>query len=232
MKFSEMPYARPDLDAVKQQFADLRTRLESAKSYAEAREIFLEEETLNKHIDTAAQLASVRNSIDTRDKFYDEEMNFWNEAIPQLQECQNAWSQAMLASPFRKEFEAEYGSLMFVNAEIADKAFSPAILDEMAQENKLTTEYGKLIASAQIPFEGGVYTLSQLSPFKNDPDDAAAWPPGRPRARGTRSMRPSLTASMTSSSTCATRWAKSLAMRVTPPWATTAWAATATRRLT
>lgn len=178
MKFSEMPYARPDLDAVKQQFADLRTRLESAKSYAEAREIFLEEETLNKHVDTAAQLASVRNSIDTRDKFYDEEMNFWNEATPQLQECQNAWSQAMLASPFRKEFEAEYGSLMFVNAEIADKAFSPAILDEMAQENKLTTEYGKLIASAQIPFEGGVYTLSQLSPFKNDPDDArrlAAW---------------------------------------------------------
>lgn len=82
MKFSEMPYARPDLDAVKQQFADLRTRLESAKSYAEAREIFLEEETLNKHVDTAAQLASVRNSIDTRDKFYDEEMNFWNEAIP------------------------------------------------------------------------------------------------------------------------------------------------------
>ena len=28
MKFSEMPYARPDLDAVKQQFADLRTRLD------------------------------------------------------------------------------------------------------------------------------------------------------------------------------------------------------------
>ena len=105
-------------------------------------------------------------------------MNFWNEATPQLQECQNAWSRAMLDSPFRADFTAEYGDLMFVNAEIADKAFSPDILDEMAQENKLTTEYGKLIASAQIPFEGGVYTLSQLSPFKNDPDDArrlAAW---------------------------------------------------------
>lgn len=182
MKFSEMPYARPDLDAVKQQFADLRTRLENAKSYAEAREIFLEEETLNKHVDTAAQLASVRNSIDTRNKFYDEEMNFWNEAIPQMQECQNAWSQAMLASPFRKEFEAEYGSLMFVNAEIADKAFSPAILDEMAQENKLTTEYGKLIASAQIPFEGGVYTLSQLLALQERPRRCP--PPGRLKAEG------------------------------------------------
>ena len=40
---------------------------------------------------------------------------------------------------------------MFLNAEIAQKAFSPEILDEMAQENDLSTQYGKLIASAQIP---------------------------------------------------------------------------------
>ena len=178
MKFSEMPYERPDLAAVKQQFADLQAELQAAPDYAAAREVFLREQTLSKHIDTLANLASVRNTIDTRDKFYDEEMNFWNEALPQLQECENAWSKAMLASPFRKDFAAEYGDLMFVNAEIADKAFSPEILPEMAEENKLTTEYGKLIASAQIPFEGGVYTLSQLSPFKNDPNDArrlAAW---------------------------------------------------------
>ena len=178
MKFSEMPYERPDLAAVKQQFADLQAELQAAPDYAAAREVFLREQTLSKHIDTLANLASVRNTIDTRDKFYDEEMNFWNEALPQLQECENAWSKAMLASPFRKDFAAEYGDLMFVNAEIADKAFSPKILPEMAEENKLTTEYGKLIASAQIPFEGGVYTLSQLSPFKNDPNDArrlAAW---------------------------------------------------------
>ena len=145
MKFSEMPYARPDLAAVKQQFADLLARFKAAATYAEAHAVFLEEEKLNKHVDTLAQLASVRNTIDTRDKFYDEEMNFWNEATPQLQECQNAWSRAMLDSPFRADFTAEYGDLMFVNAEIADKAFSPDILDEMAQENKLTTEYGKLI---------------------------------------------------------------------------------------
>ena len=178
MKFSEMPYERPDLAAVKQQFADLLAQLKAAPAYAAAREVFLREQTLSKHIDTLANLASVRNTIDTRDKFYDEEMNFWNETLPQLQECENAWSKAMLASPFRKDFAAEYGDLMFINAEIADKAFSPEILPEMAEENKLTTEYGKLIASAQIPFEGGVYTLSQLSPFKNDPDDArrlAAW---------------------------------------------------------
>ena len=62
MKFSEMPYQRPDLDAVKQQFADLCARFKAAESYAEARAVFLVEEKLNKHVDTQAQLASVRNS--------------------------------------------------------------------------------------------------------------------------------------------------------------------------
>ena len=178
MKFSEMPYQRPDLNEIKAQFAAVTQRFTAAPDYATAKAAFLDEQTLNKHIDTLANLASIRNTIDTRDEFYDGEMNFWNAAIPQIQECQNAWSAALLASPYRKQLGEEYGELMFLNAEIAQKAFSPDILDEMAQENDLSTQYGKLIASAQIPFEGGVYTLSQLSPFKNDPDDArrlAAW---------------------------------------------------------
>lgn len=41
MRFSEMPYARPDLDAVKQQFADLLARFKAAATYAEAHAVFL-----------------------------------------------------------------------------------------------------------------------------------------------------------------------------------------------
>ena len=178
MKFSQMPYARPDLDAVKAEFAALTARLQGAKSYAEAREAFLAQQKLTIHVDTLATLSSVRNSIDTRDAFYDAEEQFWNAAGPELRAYDDAWTAAMLESPFRKEFAAEYGELMFTNAEIARKAFSPAIVEELKQENELRQAYDKLIASAQIEFEGGVYTISQLSPFKNDPDDArrlAAW---------------------------------------------------------
>ena len=129
-------------------------------------------------METQATLASVRHTIDTRDEFYDAEETFWNAATPELDAYEDAWKGTMLESPFRKEFAAEYGDLMFVNAEIARKAFSPEIIPESQQENDLSQAYSKLIASAQIPFEGGVYTISQLSPFKNDPDDArrlAAW---------------------------------------------------------
>ena len=178
MKFSEMPYQRPDMDATKKEMVELTARLKNTEDYATAKQVFLEKETLANHLDTLATLASTRHNIDTRDSFYDEEVNFWNNASPELQTYEQEWTMAMLNSPFRADFAAEYGDLMFVNAEIELKSFSPEIVSDMAQENMLTQEYEKLIASAQIPFEGKTYTISQISPLKSDPDDArrlAAW---------------------------------------------------------
>lgn len=178
MKFSEMKYERPDAEQLKAKLNGLTEKLKAAKSYDEAKELFLAHEKLNKHISTYANLAHIRHTIDTRDAFYDGEMKFWNKVDPELEECNQAWTQVMLESPYRPEFAAEYGDLMFVNAEIARRTFSPAIIEDLQKENELTVEYEKLLASAQIPFEGGVYTLSQLTPFKSDPDDArrlAAW---------------------------------------------------------
>ncbi len=178
MKFSEMQYARPDFEQLKASAAALTERLKGAASYEEAKAAFLEKEAFSKHLNTAVTLVSIRHSIDTRDEFYDGEMKFWNAAGPELQEYEQAWTMAMLESPFRKEFEAEYGDLMFVNAEMQLKTFSPEIIPDLQKENDLTQEYEKLLASAQIPFEGKTYTLSQLTPFKTDADDArrlAAW---------------------------------------------------------
>ena len=178
LKFREMPYERPDGEALKTSMRTLTEKLRAAGSYEAAKAVFLEKETLSKHIQTLATLAQVRHTIDTRDKFYDEENGFWNQLSPELEEYSQEWTKAMLASLYRADFEKEYGTLMFLNAEIALKTFSPEIIPELQKENDLTTEYDKLIASAQIPFEGGVYTLSQLSPFKTGADDAqrlAAW---------------------------------------------------------
>lgn len=40
----------------------------------------------------------------------------------------------------------------------------------MAEENRLQSEYQRLIASAQIPFDGQTVNLSRLTPFKQNPD--------------------------------------------------------------
>ena len=178
LKFSQMEYKRPDLAALKEQIQALTKELQAAESYEAAKAVFLKKEELEKHISTQSTLAEIRHTIDTRDEFYDGEVRFWNGAQPQLEEDLQQWTMAMLASPFRKDFTAEYGDLMFVNAEIQLKTFSPEIMGDIQQENDLTQEYEKLLASAQIPFEGKNYTISQMSPFKTDPDDArrlAAW---------------------------------------------------------
>ncbi len=178
MKFPEMPYKRPDIPELRTKAFQLAERLSAAKTFEEADAVFTQVEDMVGGIYTQESLAYVRHCIDTADNFYDEEIEYLNNALPEMQEPNQAFLLALLNSPFRPRFEEKYGSLLFVNAEMQLKTFSPEIVPELQQENKLSTEYEKLIASAQIPFEGETYTLSQLSPFKQDPDDArrlAAW---------------------------------------------------------
>ena len=178
MKFSDMKYERPDLDVIKASLADYTDKLRSAESASQAEELFRAFDKLKRHCSSLQTLAQVRHSIDTNDKFYDEEANFWSSAEPELQEYIHSWTEALLASPYRADLEKTFGEITFLNAEISFKTFSPEIISLLQAENDLVLEYEKLIASAQIDFEGGVYTLSQLAPFKNDADDVrrlAAW---------------------------------------------------------
>ncbi len=178
MKFSEMPYVRPDPEKIKKQTAEYTEKLKNAQSYEEARAVFLAYEEEYKKHDTMIVLVYIRQSIDTRDEFYNAEKDFWDENLPEIEEYEQEWIKALVESPFRKDFEAEYGDLLFVKAEMEKKTFSPEIIEDLQRENELTSEYDDLIASAQIPFEGGVYTLSQMEPFQDDLDDArrlAAW---------------------------------------------------------
>ena len=178
MKFSEMKYSRPDIEAVKAELTELTKRLENASDYKEAKAAFIEKDRLVRKVETQNVLAEIRHSIDTRDKFYDEEVKFWNGAMPELQEYLQKWTDALLKTNFREDFIKDFGNIMFLNGELELKSFSPEIIPELQKENDLTNEYEVLLASAQIPFNGKVYTLSQLSPFKNDADDEirlAAW---------------------------------------------------------
>ena len=178
MKFKDMPYERISVESITEEMKTLIQKLKEAKDFSEADALFLENEKLQCHVFTMCSLAQVRHSINTEDKFYDEEENYWNNAYPQIQEFNQEWTKALLDSPFKDNFAKKYGNIMFLNAEIDLKTFSPEIIPMLQEENELTTAYEKLLASAQIPFEGKIYTISQMSPFKNDKDDArrlAAW---------------------------------------------------------
>ena len=178
MKFADISYTRADFDAAARFYASAAERLSAAGSFEEAEAVFLEVEDFSAKFDTALTVANIRHDIDTRDEFYDAEVAYIDEHAPELEEYVQRWQDAMLRTPYRAAFEEKYNRVMFLNAEIDARTFSPEIVPELQRENALTTEYSKLLAGAQIPFEGGVYTLSQLTPIKQDADAsrrAAAW---------------------------------------------------------
>lgn len=172
MKFSQMPYERPDVDAAREYITAAAERFSKARSFVEADSIFGEMCEFDSQLSTSLNIAHIRHTMDTTDEFYDKESDFIDEAIPQLMEAMQEYDAALLKSPFRAELAAKYNELLFTNKEMSQKTFSPEIIKDMQSENALCSEYSKLLASAQIPFEGETYTLSQLTPLLQDPDDA------------------------------------------------------------
>ncbi len=170
MKFSKMPYVRPDLDALKEQTASILRRIETAQSPQEQIDAYLQFEARNKETDTACSLAYARHTINTKDEFYDKENDYLDEISPALQEMSQKIHLALLHSPFRTELEARFGKLFFTNMEIRVRTVSPAIMELMQEENRLQSEYQNLYASALAEWQGELLPLPKLLPFKESTD--------------------------------------------------------------
>ena len=178
MKSSEMQYERPNIDEIRVKADEIKQALINAEDFETADKAFMEWDRLSAHTDTMMSLAYTRHSIDTNDEFYEKEVEFTDEISPEFTEIQQSFAKLLVESRFRHKLEKKYGSLLFKNAEIFLKAFSPEIIPETQETNKLETAYQKLIASAQIDFDGEKKTLSQLFPYKQSADDEqrrAAW---------------------------------------------------------
>ncbi|MCL2285097.1 MAG: M3 family oligoendopeptidase [Firmicutes bacterium] len=169
MKFSTMPYTRPQFEDVQAKFTQILENFKNAKTAEECFAAYKEYDEYSQYLFSMFAIARIRNTLDTTNEEYDAEKTYMDEVLPKLQALSQAFTQALLASPFRKEMEAEWGDLMFRNAEIALKTFTPEIVADMQDENRLRSEYTKLIASAQIKFDGKTLILAQMTPYFQDP---------------------------------------------------------------
>ncbi|WP_282920476.1 M3 family oligoendopeptidase [Ignavigranum ruoffiae] len=170
MKFSEFPYRRPDLEAVK---ADFDQHIEQIKQADQAKDIknaIKNIQDLQTMIETQATLASIRNSIDTRDAFYEEEMAFWDEHLPIIQEWVTSYYQAVLDLENLEDYAELFPATLVKMAKNSIRVFDPKIIPLLQQENKLTTEYDKLIASAAIEYKGQTYNIPGLGKFMQSTD--------------------------------------------------------------
>jgi len=170
MTFHDFKYERPDFDGQKEKLTALIEDFKSATSVSEQLDVFKSINDVRNAISTMSTLASVRHSVDTRDEFYDSENAYWDETGPLYTELDALIYDALLESPFRAELEEALGTQFFKLIECEKRAFSPEIISDLQEENRLASEYDKLLASAKIEFQGEEYTLPGLGKFAQDKD--------------------------------------------------------------
>lgn len=170
MKFSAYPYSRPDIAQLQLEFKDLINQFTGAETAEVQLDVMHKINVLRSGFDTMYQICSIRHSIDTRDVFYAEEQTFFDENSPSFEALSSDYYAALIQAKFRTEIEAKFGKQLFKIAEMQLRAFKPEIIEDLITENKLSTEYQELIASAAIPFDGEEKTLAEMVPYLRSTD--------------------------------------------------------------
>jgi M3 family oligoendopeptidase len=170
MKFSDMVYQRPDLAKVEHDFNLLLNNFSAAVTADEQTALLTRINDLKNDFQTYSSLAAVRNSIDTTNPFYEAEQAFFDANDPVVKDLNIKFYKALGSSKFRSELERKFGQQLFKLADVNIKTFDTSIIDDLVEENKLGTEYTKLIANAEIDFNGQKMTLSAVAAYTESTD--------------------------------------------------------------
>ncbi len=158
-KFSTLEYKRPDFEEMAAFAAETKERIGKAGTYAELKEALFAFDEKSMDFSTDATIASIRHTLDTTDAFYEKENEYIDTTLPTIVPHFLAVNDALRNSPFSADFEREYGRQFFAKMELDEKSFCEANIPLMQQEAKLCNEYQKIMAAAEIPFDGKTLNL-------------------------------------------------------------------------
>lgn len=170
MKFNQLVYTRPDMDAAMVQLAKLTENFQNCNSGEEQYEILKEFEKMTSAISTMGSLSNIRHTINTTDSFYAEEKAYFDKVNPVFNEKSLELKKAIVDSKFKDYLQEKIGEVPFINAQLALKSNSPEITALVQEENALKSQYEKLYASAKVEFDGKTMPLPMLGPYKESLD--------------------------------------------------------------
>ena len=168
--FQDLQYIRPDFGELKAFYEDINARVKAAQSYDEVKTCILKEEEISSHFNTMAVIVQVRHTVDTSDKFYEQEDEYINQNYPELMPYVQGFNLALLASPFKADIDCEYGEQFLKAVKLGADSFSDKNIALLQEENDLVNRYQRLTAACKIPFNGEEHNLYGILKFFSDPD--------------------------------------------------------------
>ena len=154
MKFSEIKYVRPDLEKLTADIKAFMGEFAKAKTYEQARKLYMENEKKAEDVIMMQTVAHIRSTLDTRDEFYQNEMNYFYEEGPRVDLVSTEANKLLLLSPFKTDFEKEFGADFIKSIEAQQKLNDESVISEKVEEGKLVQEYQQTTAMASVNFRG------------------------------------------------------------------------------
>jgi len=168
--FPEIDYERPSLDGFRECVLRVRLKIMTAHSAAAIESGLLEFQKELSRFDTAYTLCQVRHDLDTSDTFYCDEMEYYEESGPIIDDLAAGVYTLLLSSTYREELTKRVGDMIFRKALTRKETISAEILSELTQEAALENDYSQIMSEAIVLFDGQEIALSMMDPFLESSD--------------------------------------------------------------
>ena len=172
MKFSEMTYTRPDIDALLTRCKELAAKAASAPDGDALVKLYYEQSEAFAEYNTASQLANIHYTCDTRDAYWKAEQDFFDSNGPAVTNASVEISRAFLANPHADALTAKFGTTCVAGMKNAVLSMDDRTVELQQQFNALVSKYQQVYGGALVELDGKQLTIPQLGPYKEDLDPA------------------------------------------------------------
>ncbi len=169
-KIKDYKYERADVDKA---LAFVQEATSKAKAANDAKALAVLRDEVNAYFSefyTMTGLSYIRHSLDVDDEFYGKEQDYYDENLSKLSAQMTEFHKAIVSSPHAAELDKTINPIIMQNMRASLRVMDEKIIAECVEENKLVTEYDKLLASVRYPWNGKNVTLSEMHGFCKDAD--------------------------------------------------------------
>ena len=168
MKFNEMTYTRPDIGALLARCKELAAKAAAAPDGDALVRLYYEQSEAFAEYNTAANLANIHYTCDTRDAYWKAEQDFFDANGPAVTNASVEISRAFLANPHVDALTEKFGTTCVAGMKNAVLGMDDRTVELQQQFNALVSRYQQIYGGALVELDGKQLTIPQLGPYKED----------------------------------------------------------------
>ena len=157
MKFSEMTYTRPDIDALLADCKALAAKAAVAPDGDALVAVYYEQSRAFADYTTASQLANIHYTCDTRDAYWKAEQDFFDANGPAVANAQVEISRAFLSNPHVDALTEHFGTTCVAGMKNAVLGMDDRTVELQKEFNALVSQYQQVYGGALVELDSAVF---------------------------------------------------------------------------